>query len=201
MKFIHDSTRCLIRLLLLAELFAHSSSRPASSPSLCGMFGAMVPQVERLMTLSKTLHDLTDDELLNFSGVEHALSSLPHIQQDAGYFNSLKVNASLSQLYVYVQSFRLHVDWLKTAKENAGLPWSAEGVCTRLPQLSNLLNASLHQIGEEVPQSPSPSFPTVSTTFDVVQSSVEISERLQAFCDWSKRVLRLLQRQSSCPKH
>ncbi|XP_041811987.1 uncharacterized protein il11b [Chelmon rostratus] len=201
MKLIHDSAPCLLHLLLLAELFVHSSSRPASSPSLCGMFGAMMPQVERLMSLSERLHDLTDDELLNFAGVEHGLSSLPHIQHDAGYFSSLKVNESLSQLYVYTQSFRLHVDWLKTAKEDVGLSWSAEAVCTRLPQLSNLVNASLHQISQEVPPSPSPSFPVVSTTFDVLRASVEISEQLQAFCDWSKRLLRHLQRQSRCPRH
>ncbi|XP_070841084.1 uncharacterized protein il11b [Chaetodon trifascialis] len=198
---IQDSTPCLLHLLLLAELFVHSSSRPAGSPSLCGTFRAMVPQLERLMTLSETLHDLTDDDLLNFSVVGHGLSSLPNIQYDAGYFNSPKVNASLSQLYVYVQSFRLHVDWLKTAKENVSLSWSAEDVRTGLLQLSNLINTSLHQISEDVPQSPSPSLPAVSTTFEALQSSVEISQRLQAFCDWSKRVLRRLQRQSRCPKH
>lgn len=60
-----------------------------------------------------------------------------------------QVNKSFSQLYVYTQSFRLHVDWLKTAKENVSLPsQSAEGTSTHLLQLSNLLNASLHQVGQ-----------------------------------------------------
>lgn len=62
-----------------------------------------------------------------------------------------QVNKSLSQLYVYTQSFRLHVDWLKTAKENVSLPsQSAEGTSTHLLQLSNLLNASLHQVRRPV---------------------------------------------------
>lgn len=55
---IHDSTSCLLHLLLLAELFVHSSSRPANSSPLCGLFQSMIPQVERLMSLSKKLHAL-----------------------------------------------------------------------------------------------------------------------------------------------
>ncbi|XP_070778290.1 uncharacterized protein [Enoplosus armatus] len=201
-EVIHDSTPCLLHLLLLAELFAHSSSRPAHSLSLCGMFASMIPQVDRLMNLSKKLHDLTDEELVSFDGVENRLDGLPHIQFSADYFRSLKVNESLSQLYVFTQSFRLHVDWLQTAKRNVGLSsQSAEGASTHLLQLSNLLNASLHQISEEVPQSPSPSLPVVSTAFDVLQFSVEISEQLQAFCNWSKRVLRILRKLSPCHKH
>ena len=55
---ICDSTLCLLNLLLLAELFVHTSSRPTSSPSLCGMFGSMIHQVDRLKNLSKKLHGL-----------------------------------------------------------------------------------------------------------------------------------------------
>lgn len=142
---------------------------------------------------------------------------------------SPQVNESLSQLYVFTQSFRLHVDWLKTAHQNVSLPsHAAESVSTHLLQLSNLLTASLNQvrqpgwfdsftrkmykmfgngmkrlpkplnlplcpqISEEVPQSPTPSLPVVSTAFDALKFSVEISERLQVFHDWSKRVLRIL---------
>lgn len=144
---------------------------------------------------------------------------------------SPQVNESLSQLYVFTQSFRLHVNWLKTAQQNVSMPSkAAESVSTHLLQLSNLVTASLNQvrrlgwfdsftrkmykmfgngmkllpkplnlrlplcpqISEEVPQSPTPSLPVVSTAFDALQFSVEISERLQVFHDWSKRVLRIL---------
>ncbi|XP_040909472.1 uncharacterized protein il11b [Toxotes jaculatrix] len=201
MKLIHDPAPCLLHLLLLAELFVHSSSRPTHSSPLCGMFGAMIPQVDKLMNLSKKLHDLSDDELLNFAALENRLHGLPHMQHTAAHFNSPKINVSLSQLSVYTQSFKLHVDWLVTAKDNFSLPsQSAGGASTHLLQLSNLINTTLQQMSEEPPQFPSPSLPVVSTAFDVLRFSVEISERLKVFCNWSKRVLRHLQRLSHCPR-
>ncbi|XP_032363540.1 uncharacterized protein il11b [Etheostoma spectabile] len=202
MKLIYDSTPCLLHLMLLAELFVHSSSRPTHSSPLCGMLRSMIHQVDRLTVSSKKLHDLTDEELINFEGVENRLDGLPHMQHTAAHFNSLKVNKSLPQLFVFIQSFRLHVDWLKTAKENVSLSSeSAEDVSSHLLQLSNLIHKSLLLISEEVPQSPSASLPVVSTAFDVLRFSIEISERLEVFCNWSKRVLVHLQRLSHCPRH
>ncbi|XP_022616719.1 uncharacterized protein LOC111233232 [Seriola dumerili] len=199
---IYDSTTCLLRLLLLAELFVHSSTRPAHSSSLCGLFGSMIPQVDMLMSNAKKLHELSNDELSNLASMESRLHGLPNLQHTAAHFNSLKVNESLSQLHVFTQSIKLHIDWLKTAKDNFSLPsQSAEGANTHLLQLSNLINTSLKQIGEEVPQSPALSLPVASTAFDVLRFSVELSEQLQIFSKWSKRVLRHLQRQSHCPRH
>lgn len=58
------------------------------------------------------------------------------------------------------------------------------------------------QVNEEVPPPPPPpSLPVVSTSFDVIQLSVEISDRLEVFSRWSRRVLRYLQRRYGCPKH
>ncbi|KAG7233859.1 hypothetical protein INR49_006491, partial [Caranx melampygus] len=162
-----NSAPYILRLLLLAELFVHSTPRPALSPTLCGLFGSMVHQVENLMNISKRLHELSSDELPDFDGVEHKLH-LPHIQHTASHLNSLK---------------------------------SAEGASTHLRHLSNIIKTSLQQLSIDVPQSPTPSLPTVpSTAFDVLKLSIELSERLQVFSDWSKRVLRHLQRQSRCPR-
>ncbi|CAJ1083106.1 uncharacterized protein LOC121524544 [Xyrichtys novacula] len=202
MKIFHDSAPCLLHLLLLAELFALSSARPAHRSSLCHMFRSMIHQVDKLMTSSKQLHGLTDVELSNFEGVENNLDDLPHIIVTAEHLTTLKVNESLSQLLNYTESFKLHVDWLKTAKENLSMSsHSAGGTSTHLLQLSKLIRSSLEQIGEEVPPSPSASLPVVSSAFEALQFSVEISERLQVFGHWSKRVLRLLTTQSRCPRH
>lgn len=58
-----------------------------------------------------------------------------------------QVNVSLSELYGYTQSFKLHVDWLKTVKENHTLSTqSSSNASTHLLQLSNQLNASLQQV-------------------------------------------------------
>ncbi|XP_028283709.1 interleukin-11-like [Parambassis ranga] len=200
MKLFHDSTSCLLRLLLLAELFVHSSSRPTHVP--CNVFGTMMHQVDRLMSASKKIHGLTKDELTNFAGFEHRLDSLPRFQYTAAHFGSLKVNESLSQLHVYTQSFRLHLDWLKTTNENISFSQPLEDAGTHLLHLSKLINTSLHQIQAEVPQPPPspPSLPVVSTAFDALRFSIELSERLQFFCDLSKRVLRQIQRHSRCPR-
>lgn len=58
-----------------------------------------------------------------------------------------QVNASLSQLYGYAQTFRLHLDWLKAAKANVSLSSrAAEGAGAHLLRLSNLVKASLQQV-------------------------------------------------------
>ncbi|KAF6719009.1 hypothetical protein FQA47_003078 [Oryzias melastigma] len=193
---IHESALCLLRLLLLVELFARSSAHPGQNFSLCGVFGPMIHQVDKLINSSKRLHGLTEDDLKHFEGMDHKLESLPHIRHTAVQFSSLKVNESLSLLYGYTESFKLHVGWLKTVRENFSLPFqSDEGAINHLSHLSNLINTSLHQIKEDVPLLPSPSpFPDVPTAFDATRLSVEISEQLKVFCRWSKRVLLLFRR-------
>nr|CAI61343.1 TPA: interleukin-11b [Takifugu rubripes] len=202
MDVIEDSAPCLLHLFLLAELIVHSASRPASSPAPCRTFRSIFHQVDLLMGLSRKLHDLSDEDVLMFESMENRLDTLPHLPHSAEYFRSFKVNESLSQLSLHTQSFRQHIDWLKLARENVSLPSrAAEDSSTHLLKLSNLLNASLHQMNEEVPQLPPLSLPIASTSFDVLQFSVEISDRLKIFCHWSKRVLRYLQRLNRCPKH
>ncbi|XP_034561059.1 uncharacterized protein LOC117828161 isoform X2 [Notolabrus celidotus] len=144
----------------------------------------------------------TDDELSNFEGVDNKLDRLPHINHTADDLTSMKVNESLSQLFVDTESFRLHVLWLKTAKENLSLSSQhAEGASSHLLQVSNLVKHSLQQISMEVPPSPSASLPDVSSAFEALQYSVEISERLQVFGHWYKRVLRFLKTKSYCLRH
>uniref|UniRef100_A0A3Q3BB82 Uncharacterized LOC108242630 n=2 Tax=Kryptolebias marmoratus TaxID=37003 RepID=A0A3Q3BB82_KRYMA len=184
------------------ELFVHSASLPTHSPSLCGMFGPMTHHLERLLNSSKKIHDLTNEELVNFAAVEDKLESLPDIQHTAAHFKTLKVNESFLQLYVDTESFRLHVDWLKAAKENFSLPFVAdESASSHLLHLSGLIKRSLHQINEEVPQLTAPSLPVIINSFNALTFSIEISERLQVFCICSKRILRHFHRLSRCPKH
>ncbi|KAL3984347.1 hypothetical protein ACER0C_015972 [Sarotherodon galilaeus] len=200
MKIFHDSTSFLLYLVILAELFVHSSSRPTPCPY--SVFEPMIHQLDKIITSSKKLHGLPEAELVTFMDIEHKLDSLPVIKHTAAHLNSLKVNESLSQLYVYVESFRLHTKWLKTTQENVSVPFqAAEGASTHLEQLSNLTKKFLEKIGEQVPQTASPSLPVVSTAFESLRFSVEISDRLQVFCHWSKRILRQLQRRSPCSKH
>lgn len=60
----------------------------------------------------------------------------------------LQVNESLTQMYGYTQSFKLHIDWLKVAKENVSLPFQTEeGASSHLLQLSNLIEKCFHPVG------------------------------------------------------
>lgn len=151
--------------------------------------------------LSSCFHQ-TEDEIKNLDSVDHRLDSLPEIHYNHAHIKLLQVNESLSQLYADTQSFKLHIDWLKTAKDNVSVSsQSVEGASNHLQRLSNLLKSSLQQMNEEAPQSPTPSLPVISTAFDALLFSVEMSDRLHVFCDWSKRVLRHIQRQACGRKH
>uniref|UniRef100_A0A665U455 Interleukin 11a n=1 Tax=Echeneis naucrates TaxID=173247 RepID=A0A665U455_ECHNA len=194
---IHDSTHCLLRLLLLAQLLVLSSSRPTS----CIRFGQMSHHLDMLVNISKKLHELVS---INAELIGHIqanrLHSLPHMHHTLKHFSSLKLNESLSELFSYSQSFKLHVEWLKTVKENFSLPsQAAEGASAQLRHLSDLLSTTLQQVRAEGPRPPP--LPVASTTFEVLQYSVEISERLQVFANWSKRVLKSLQKKSHCGRH
>lgn len=57
------------------------------------------------------------------------------------------MNESVSQLYHFSDLFRLHVDWLKSARGNVSLPTQpTEGASKHLLQLTHLLNSTLHQV-------------------------------------------------------
>ncbi|KAJ0003672.1 hypothetical protein NQD34_008770, partial [Periophthalmus magnuspinnatus] len=157
---IPDSISCLV-LLLLSELIGQSLSRPAHNPALCSLFNSMIPHTEKLINLSRKLHELSDQELSRLVTVDHRLDSLLEIPHTAEAFSSIKINESLSQLYNFSESYRSHMDWLKTARENVSLPTHPTEDATRhLQQLMHLLNSSLSQV--QVPQAPHPPPPPSS---------------------------------------
>uniref|UniRef100_A0A3B4BDW6 Interleukin 11a n=1 Tax=Periophthalmus magnuspinnatus TaxID=409849 RepID=A0A3B4BDW6_9GOBI len=174
---IPDSISCLV-LLLLSELIGQSLSRPAHNPALCSLFNSMIPHTEKLINLSRKLHELVsfDQELMLYIKID--LCSAPQI------------NESLSQLYNFSESYRSHMDWLKTARENVSLPTHPTEDATRhLQQLMHLLNSSL-----------SAGSPGPSSAFDALRFSVEVSEKLRAFGLWTRRCIRVIQRHSRCPR-
>uniref|UniRef100_A0A3B3VLL9 Uncharacterized LOC106945039 n=1 Tax=Poecilia latipinna TaxID=48699 RepID=A0A3B3VLL9_9TELE len=122
-----------------------------------------------------------------FGSMIHQVESLMNLSRKIHQL----VNESLTQMYGYTQSFKLHIDWLKVAKENVSLPFQTEeGASSHLLQLSNLIGKCLHPV-EALP-SVAPNLPVVSNAFDALVYSVEISDRLKVFCGWSKRVLRYI---------
>uniref|UniRef100_A0A3B3UBP1 Uncharacterized LOC106945039 n=1 Tax=Poecilia latipinna TaxID=48699 RepID=A0A3B3UBP1_9TELE len=186
-----ETSSFLFHLLLLTELLVRSSSLPIRSSSHCGFFGSMIHQVESLMNLSRKIHQLVR-LISNFLDLY-----LPDLYHTAGHLRSLKVNESLTQMYGYTQSFKLHIDWLKVAKENVSLPFQTEeGASSHLLQLSNLIGKCLHPQNKEALPSVAPNLPVVSNAFDALVYSVEISDRLKVFCGWSKRVLRYFHKHS-----
>ncbi|XP_038134050.1 uncharacterized protein il11b [Cyprinodon tularosa] len=197
MKLIPETFSCLFRLLLLTELIVQSSSLPTHSSSHCGFFGQMIHQVESLMNLSKKMHELRNEELQHFEEVPVKLENLPDLHYTASHLRKLKVNETLTLLHTYTQSFRLHIDWLKDAKENFSLPFQTEvSASSHLLHLSNLIKRCLHPPNESGLQSTVPHLPVVSTAFETLLYSIEISDRLNVFCVWSKRILRYIHRHS-----
>uniref|UniRef100_A0A3Q3BM37 Uncharacterized LOC108242630 n=1 Tax=Kryptolebias marmoratus TaxID=37003 RepID=A0A3Q3BM37_KRYMA len=175
--------------------YFHSLTKMTFFSNLCHYYN-------RIHQIILSYFQQTNEELVNFAAVEDKLESLPDIQHTAAHFKTLKVNESFLQLYVDTESFRLHVDWLKAAKENFSLPFVAdESASSHLLHLSGLIKRSLHQINEEVPQLTAPSLPVIINSFNALTFSIEISERLQVFCICSKRILRHFHRLSRCPKH
>ncbi|XP_020795001.1 uncharacterized protein LOC110173339 [Boleophthalmus pectinirostris] len=203
MKIIPDSTSFVVVLLLL-ELIGQSLSRPAHNPTFCTLIGSMLPHVEKLISLSEKLHELSDEDLSHLATADHRLDSLLEIQHTAAAFTSIKINESLSQLHNYSESYRFHMEWLKAARENVSLPTQpTEGASRHLQQLTHLLNSSLSQVQDEVVQVPSsspPSLPLVSSAFDALRFSVEVSEKLRAFSFWTKRWIRFILKHSRCPR-
>ncbi|XP_029919774.1 uncharacterized protein LOC115367971 [Myripristis murdjan] len=197
---IPDSTPNLLHLLLLAQLFGHSVSHPVHHLHLCTNFGSMIRQLNVVQQQSKKLHDSSGTDLSGITTETYSLEGLPSMEHNASQINSVKLNESLSQLYLDIQAFKLHVDWLKTVRENFSLPHSqtVEGASTHLLLLSNLTSGALHKISETVPEPPSPSLPRVSSSFSALRYSLEVSQRLQVFCLWSKRVLLHLKGLRGC---
>ncbi|XP_076023708.1 uncharacterized protein il11b [Genypterus blacodes] len=193
MKLIPDSAPCLLRLLLLAQLFVHSAPLPVSNRTFCRGFREMKRRLDNLSMSSSTLHSLGDDELVTMAA-GNRLGHLPNIEYTAADISSIKLNAALSQLYVHTQAFKLHLDWLNTASNNISVPSQPAGdASAHLHALAHLLQSSLQQ----EPELTSYSLPEVSSTFDLLHYAAEISERLKVFCDWSKRLLAYL-RKSHC---
>uniref|UniRef100_A0A3Q2TXJ5 Uncharacterized protein n=1 Tax=Fundulus heteroclitus TaxID=8078 RepID=A0A3Q2TXJ5_FUNHE len=188
---IPETSSILFPLLLLTELFFQSSSLPIQGSSHCGSIRSMLHQVGPLGELSKKIHGLVSF----FKNLSNC--SQKHVELGTVCFMCLQVNETLPQLYEYTQSLRLHLNWLKIVKENVSLPFqSEEAASSHLRILSNLIKIFIPQQSEEALQSATPQLPVVSDAFDALLYSIEISDSLKVFCDWSKRVLRHFQRQS-----
>ncbi|XP_056154825.1 uncharacterized protein il11b [Lampris incognitus] len=201
MKIFQDSAPIFFHLLLLLQLFVHSASLPTHHCPNCARFESMIRHMGRLQQLSRTLHGLTESELNIFKLSDYKLDHLPKMDHAAAHLYSVKPAEALSQLYLDVRAFELHTEWLKTAREKFSLeyaPNTLEGASIYLQHVSGLLSTALKQNNVEILQPPTPSFPPASTSFDVVRFSIEVSEQLRSFCDWSKRVLHHLKSQCRC---
>ncbi|XP_077477488.1 uncharacterized protein LOC144090059 [Stigmatopora argus] len=134
--------------------------------------------------------------------LEARLQSIPVISTTAAHFDSLKANECLSELYLHTLALKVHVDWIEEATENVSLPSeAARDTSVHLLWLANLVSTSLAQINAAVPPSPPPPLlPVLSSPFDVIRYSVEISRYMEVFCPWAKRLLHHLRRTASCPQ-
>ncbi|XP_019724356.1 uncharacterized protein LOC109515186 [Hippocampus comes] len=195
-----DSASRLLRLLLLVELLRPSRCGPAHHKAvLCNTLKSAANQMDVIRRTAQRLQHHDDeaaDDLL-----EARLQSLPVIATTAAHLRTWKANESLCGLYANALAFRAHADWLKAAAENVSLPSEAAGgAAIRLLRLADLVRTALIQMEAVVPSaSPPPWLPTVSTAFEALRYSTEMSRRLKVFCNFSKRLVRHLRRAANCP--
>uniref|UniRef100_A0A3Q3DPX7 Interleukin-11 n=1 Tax=Hippocampus comes TaxID=109280 RepID=A0A3Q3DPX7_HIPCM len=188
---IHDSFFCLLRLLLLMGLLRSGQCRPAHDDVFCKALKSAVHQIDAIRETAEQLQ-LVVTTILPLLLVLLP-SSCPSIytQSCASFVClSLQANKYLSQLYMHTLALRMHVEWLKAATESVSLPSEAAGAAgVHLLQLASLIRTALIQIDAVALPPPRSSLPTVSSAFDVLRYSVEMSRSLKVFCHWSKRLV------------
>ncbi|KAJ3608918.1 hypothetical protein NHX12_023446 [Muraenolepis orangiensis] len=196
----------VLQVVLLAQV---CSSAPRPHPN-CQRFRTMSFKVEQLQALARQLLSLMENELGLVEIDHYRLEHLPAMEQTIHHLHSLTLNESLSALYLDLSLFKLHMDWLDSAREAVGLPTlPVEGATeqpqhlhnhtsSRLKELAEMTSDALQLLQQEVPPPPSPSLPDVAHTFNVFHYSVEVAQRLKLYCDWSKRVLRQVMLLSGC---
>ncbi|XP_077395424.1 uncharacterized protein LOC144032269 [Festucalex cinctus] len=182
------------------ELLRPSRCRHAHDGVLCKVLKSAVDQMDDIRKTLELLQ-LERDEWLVEDLLEVRLQSLPVISTTASHFRSLKADEYLPQLYVHTLAFSVHVEWLQAATQSVSLPSQAAGaVRLHLLQLAGLVRTALIQMDAVVPPPPPrPSLPAVSSAFDALRYSVEVSRSLKVFCDWSQRLVRHLHKTTSCP--
>ncbi|XP_019728209.1 uncharacterized protein LOC109517467 isoform X1 [Hippocampus comes] len=196
---IHDSFFCLLRLLLLMGLLRSGQCRPAHDDVFCKALKSAVHQIDAIRETAEQLQLVRDEGLVE-DLLDVRLQSLPVISITASRFQTWKANKYLSQLYMHTLALRMHVEWLKAATESVSLPSEAAGAAgVHLLQLASLIRTALIQIDAVALPPPRSSLPTVSSAFDVLRYSVEMSRSLKVFCHWSKRLVRHLHIKALCP--
>ncbi|XP_077587590.1 uncharacterized protein LOC144206463 isoform X2 [Stigmatopora nigra] len=191
---ICDLTSCLLHLLLLYILTQPSQCAPAHDGVFCNALKSAFNQMDTMRKTSEQLRHPMDELVEVF--LEAQLLRFPVISTTAAHFDSLKAEECLSQLYLHTLALKAHVDWIKEASENFSFPYqAARDTSVHLLWLTNLVSTSLAQINAVVPPSPPPPLlPTVSSPFEVLRYSVEISRYLEVFCPWAKRLFHHLRR-------
>ncbi|XP_077415866.1 uncharacterized protein LOC144044975 isoform X2 [Vanacampus margaritifer] len=181
------------------ELLRPSRCRHTHNGVLCKVLKSAVDQMDDIRKTLELLQLERDNELVE-DLLEVRLQSLPVISTTASHFRTCKANVYLPQLYVHTLAFRVHVEWLQAAAQSVNLPSEAAGAARlHLLQLAGLVRTALIQIDAVVPPPPPrPSLPAVSSAFDVLRYSVELSRSLKVFCDWSQRLVRHLHTAASC---
>ncbi|CAL8292728.1 unnamed protein product [Merluccius merluccius] len=170
----------------------------------------MSSNVAQLKVLSKELLHLMEEELGSVEMDAYRLEHLPAMEHSLLHLQALTLNESLSELYVDLSLFKLHVDWLAGAREAVGLPalltHGAAGpehhhnrTSRHLEEITEMTRGALQLLQQEVPPPPSRSLPDVRYTFNVLHYTVEVALRLEVYCDWSRRVLRRARLLSRCP--
>lgn len=188
MKLLVDTSFSLLFSLLLAQLPVLTSAAPHNHRRLPEKdLEKLTNQTRHLLRLTQ---DLLKDHVIN-TDIEHRLKTLPAMTNKASDLSSLKLNETLPQLLVDLQSFKLHFEWLTRKPIHA-----ASFNLSKLRELTShiktfhtFLQRQVLKVDAQLLPSPTPSLPPLSGAWDRVQSSLELLQQFRLFCDWASRAL------------
>ncbi|XP_072530855.1 uncharacterized protein il11b [Salminus brasiliensis] len=142
----------------------------------------LLQQMHRLLNLVHGVLSNLDTQL----PFEHNLHSLPIISFRPQDLAAVEVNTTLSQLSSGLHAFKLHFDWLLHWQNQSGL------VSHKTKEIDHQISLLQRQMPELAPQNTTLSLPSLSSAWDMFQASAVVHRRLQQFCDWYLRALRVL---------
>ncbi|KAI4901274.1 hypothetical protein NFI96_022179, partial [Prochilodus magdalenae] len=181
-----ESTSFVLSLLLLVELPVLSTSHPTPKKLHKDGLPSLFEQMRWLLNLVQGALNNLDTEL----PFDRNIPSLPTIHSRPQDLAAVEANGTLSELSSGLNSFKLHLDWLLHWQNENGLE-SQE--TKKIAKHIQFINTMIHkQMPKLPPQSTTFSLPAPTSAWDMFQTSTIVLRRLQQFCDWYLRALRVL---------
>uniref|UniRef100_A0A3P9LVL4 Interleukin 11a n=1 Tax=Oryzias latipes TaxID=8090 RepID=A0A3P9LVL4_ORYLA len=187
MKLLLDSSLSLLFSLLLAQLPVFASASPVP-PRRSSDLDRLTNHTTNLKKLAQKLlkkHEFDSD-------VEsHRFRSLPEMSNRlATDLHNLELKPTLSQLHADLKLYKDHFDWLSNVSKKHHHPAvpKLEKMITEMKSVITMLHHQMQRVEAPVLTPATPSLPShLPYHFEVLQSTHELLQHFNLFCDWAIR--------------